>query len=313
MPWINAWYTLPGCSSAFRWRKLSFTRVACGHRRVSQQNWYQNAILSSPPTCSCAHSVGKKLKTACSTLKRPMDTPTHPSWVPLPARSPQGPAGAALMGDTQTCMVTAAGWCWTAALGNWDMPCRLAQPLALPFTCTPDSCVINLLYYLVVVFHISGYHNTASPLDGCSHIQRILPAFYEPRFTGEEKQGSSSAFPQPSEQMGRSTDSSRWVTSPPKSKGGVGWPWHGWTNKGFTCQPLSWWAKKFLVEATRDLQCTSTKVFEVWKCVFILVWKKNQTLQTLPQTVFCCCHCCHWNIWFQTEKIGVLTYIILCL
>lgn len=231
----------------------------------------------------------------------------------LSARSPQGMAGAALMGDTQTCMVTAVGWCWTAALGNWDMPCRLAQPLALPFTCTPDSCVINLLYYLVAVFHISGYHNTASPLDGCSHTQRTLPAFYESRFTGEKKQGSSSAFPQPLEQMGRGTDSSRWVTSPPKSKGGVGRPWHGWTNKGFTCQPLSWWAKKFLVEAARDLQCTSTKVFEVWKCVFILVWKKNQTLQTLPQTVFCCCHCCHWNIWFQTEKIGALTYIILCL
>lgn len=96
--------------------------------------------------------------------------------------------------------------------------------------------------------HISWNHNSASPPEGCSHSQRTLPTFCEPHCTFPQVETSKAALLHFQRLQGRSTDSSRWVTSPNKFQGGVGWPWHGWTNKGFPCLPLSLWAKKILVE-----------------------------------------------------------------
>lgn len=76
--------------------------------------------------------------------------------------------------------------------------------------------------------------------------------------------------------MQRAAKDEGWVASLSKSKSGAG----GQNSQETTNQGFFQQARKFLAEVLRNQQCTSKKVSEVWKCVFILVWNKNQTFQT---------------------------------
>lgn len=81
--------------------------------------------------------------------------------------------------------------------------------------------------------------------------------------------------------MERAAKDEGWVASLSKSKSGAG----GQNSQETTNQGCFQQARKFLAEVVRNQQCTSKKVSEVWKCVFILVWNKNQTFQT-PKCFF---------------------------
>lgn len=58
------------------------------------------------------------------------------------------------------------------------------------------------------------------------------------------------------------------------------WPQCGQNSQEPTNQGCFQQDRRFLAEVVRNQQCTSKQVSEVWKCVFILVWNKNQTFQT---------------------------------
>lgn len=188
-------------------------------------------MLSFPPTNlqSCTQRQ-QEVKNCLSHPKGThMDTPTHPSWAPPASQGSPGHCWCSNDGWHKTLHAGSCGMGLDSnteeATGELGHPLQTCPASGFAFTRTPDSCVINLL--CAFIWWPIFTSTTILPLPQlAAHASKELFLLFGNHIAHFHRWRkarqifcTARGFRADGE---KHRPSSRWVTSPPESKGGVG-------------------------------------------------------------------------------------------